>query len=366
MRLNSKWTEERLGFKKETVFFLALIAFGSFANAKETTGYLDPVPMAQGLTNQGLLQEAHEKILAEQWAEAAILLRSYLGDDYDVSVPVLLRDIPQRLELVRALTELGRREEALAVLERLRDRLPSANPTRRAIERRIAVLATLFLDQATFSLYQEGLASLRVQNLEVARTRLEKASSREPDHLLILLALAQLSLAEGSPSSAYEKLKYAERLDARNPVVRLWLGRAEMLRGDRRRAIQNFESLLSSTALRENGQREALIVWLSESWIADRKKMKSIDLLRQELDASPPSLPIALAWLRATGIQQIHASKSSEFAKKLVRRALTGKDEPTGREVNAALVANEQADRTLFSLLDLRMEAKEWLDRLEK
>jgi tetratricopeptide (TPR) repeat protein len=322
--------------------------------------------MAQGLTNQGLLQEAHEKILAGQWAEAAILLRSYLGDDYDVSVPVLLRDIPQRLELVRALTELGRREEALAVLERLHDRLPSANPTRRAIERRIGVLATLFLDQATFNLYQEGLASLRAQNLEVARTRLEKASSREPDHLLILLALAQLSLAEGSPSSAYEKLKYAERLDARNPGVRLWLGRAEMLRGDRRSAIQNFESLLSSTALRENGQREALIVWLSESWIADRKKIKSIDLLRQELDSSPPSLPIALAWLRATGIQQIHASKRSEYAKKIVRRALTGKDEPSDREVDAALVANEQADRTLFSLLDLRMESKEWLDRLEK
>ncbi len=327
---------------------------------------LDPVPVAQGITNQGLLKDAQEKLASEQWAEAVVLLKSYLGNDFDVSVSVLIRDLGPRLDLVRALTELGRREEALAVLDRMHSRLPRGHELRAKLEFRMGSLATLFLTEETFNHYQAALAHLRADQLELAKARLEKAISREPDHLSLWLGLAQVNLLEGQVPSAEEKLKTVLKLNPHSTRGLFWSARLKMLQGDRRAAMKTFENLLKREGWEDREEEAALRVWLSELWIIDRKKVRALDLLSRALKSHPNSLPVALAWLQATGSLNFEEPTRRERAKQILGRAVLHR---TGASWSDVKAASEQPVLTrgyvLFPSATLSQELREWVQILD-
>jgi len=349
-------------------WFAANISFPAHA-ARETVpvSALDPVPIAQGVTNQGLLREAQEKITGQQWAEAVVLLKSYLGNDFDVSIGVLIRDLKPRLDLVLALTELGRREEALALLERMHARLPRGHELRLKLEHRMNHLATLFLTEETFNHYQAALAHLRANQLELAKNRLEKAISREPDHLSLWLSLAQIDLLEGRLSSAEEKLKSALQFNPHSKRAIFWSARLQMLKGDRRQALKGFEGLLPKEGWEERDEEDALRLWLAELWIYEKKRVRALDLMSRTLKNNPNSVPVVLGWLKASGSLSFEDSSRKERAKEALSRAILQKKEATWSDAKESL---DQSDwnrgSPLFPPDALLRETKEWVQILER
>jgi tetratricopeptide (TPR) repeat protein len=176
--------------------------------------------------------------------------------------------------------------------------------------------------------------------------------------VLVLLAAGQVQLLQGNGGSAYEKFKYAEHLEPRHPQVQLWLGRAELVRGERLKAISCLERALdrkSSQAVGEGGleleEHDAALIWLAEAYSADGKKNKGLALLGGAINGARPSLAIVLSWLRTQGLAQLVREKNVSLAIQTLRTAMTG--------------AGTGEFNWIFSSQDLQLEAADWLTALQ-
>ena len=318
---------------------------------------LDPVPVPQGVTSQGLLAEARAKVAEKKWAEAVVLFRSHLGNDQDLPKSVYLRDLPAHMDLVHSLMELGRREEALSILERLHDRLVGETRLRNALRRKIRAISTLFLEDKTFALYQEALLNLGQRKHDVALQLSNRALDREPDHLLLLLTAGQALILQDQATSAIEKLRDAERLDPANFEVLIWLGRAEMVLGDRKRALRAFErafNLSQGVDRIRSEERDALVIWLAEAYVLEGLRSKGLALLEREVGKGRSSLIVTLSWLRTLGLAQITREKRIVYARQALKKALS-----LSAETKTALGRG-----WVFSMEDLEAEGKDWLRAL--
>ncbi|MCM2322315.1 MAG: hypothetical protein NDJ90_03540 [Oligoflexia bacterium] len=231
-------------------------------------------------------QEAQQLLKARKWPEAAIVLRSVqqrAGEAASLRVS---------LDLVRALTFSGRREEALSVLAQLLSR-ERKGARRDLLIRRVQVLSRQFLTNESFQLYQDGLNLLAAGRYRQARVRLEAAAAREPDNIEILIRLGQSLLLDQDEDSAAERLKLARKLNAFEPEMNLWLGRAMYLRGELQEALSAlrlaFEQLESS---------ELAPLWYAEALAGAGQRGLAFEILETDLQEAPLHLEGLLGLVR--------------------------------------------------------------------
>jgi predicted Zn-dependent protease len=228
-------------------------------------------------------EEAHALIAHRKYAEAAVMLRSVVREAPELVMPAL--------DLSRALLYLGRREEAVALLSERAQRARGAE--RRLLQRRLQVAAGIFLTNATFQGYQEGVNFLLARKYRPARERFERALEKEADNVEILLRLAQCQLLEGDADSAVERLRLARKLNPLEPQIRLWLGRAMLLRGELAPGIEELRA-----AQKELKSSELAAVWLAEGLLRAGNRAAAIQLLEQDTRANPMNLLSLVALAR--------------------------------------------------------------------
>lgn len=230
-----------------------------------------PVARADVSTNANL-NEARELIVKKKWQEAVIALRSEIARDP--------RAVEVQVDLARALIYLGRREEALNVLEGA-IRRERGNKKAWLIQQS-QVFSRIFVTNGTFQIYQDGLNLLQVQKYRQAREKFEKALLEEPSNVEILTRLGQSYLLDGDNDSAAEHLKVAHRLDPYEPEIGLWLGRALHLRGELNDALQELRSSKSEMA-----QSEIAPIWVADALEASGQKNLALQTLQDDLKANP-------------------------------------------------------------------------------
>jgi tetratricopeptide (TPR) repeat protein len=218
------------------------------------------------------VEEARDLIAKKKWQEAVIALRSEIARDP--------REIEVQVDLARALVYLGRREEALNVLEGSIRR--EKGKKKDWLIQQSQVFSRIFVTNATFQIYQDGLNLLQIQKYRQAREKFEKALLAEPSNVEILTRLGQAYLLDGDHDSAAEQLKTARRLNPYEPEIRLWLGRAMHLRGELTEALQELRSSKSELA-----QSEIAPIWVADALEASGQKNLALQTLEEDQKANP-------------------------------------------------------------------------------
>ncbi len=186
----------------------------------------------------------------KKWAEAAIGLKATVERD-----PQNARAV---LDLASALTYLKRREEALGVLARAAQKTKVAAQGER-FKSRIQVISRLFISHDTFQIFQDGLNLMLVKKYKLARDFFSRALIQEPANVDVLLRLGQCYVLEKDFDSAAESLRFAKRLNANDPQIGLWLGKALYERGELTAALEEL-----STAYLAMRDSELATVWFAQ------------------------------------------------------------------------------------------------------
>jgi len=216
--------------------------------------------------------EARELIAKKKWQEAVIALRSEVARDPHA--------IEVQVDLARSLIYLGRREEALNVLE---GAIRREKGSKKAwLIQQSQVFSRIFVTNGTFQLYQDGLNLLQIQKYRQAREKFEKALLAEGSNVEILTRLGQAYLLDGDHDSAAEQLKLARRLNPYEPEIRLWLGRAMHLRGELAEALTELRSSKS-----ELSQSEIAPIWVADALEASGQKNLALQTLQEDLRTNP-------------------------------------------------------------------------------
>lgn len=240
--------------------------------------------------DQQSYQQAQKWMAEGRWEDASVALNGILRRN-----PGGLLTLPSvGLDLIRAMAHLGRREEAVSLLDQALGREKKA--ARRAqLLSRIRIVSRMFLSNATFQFYQDGINLLDAAKYRAAREKFEKALEKEPDNVEILVRLGQCLLMEGDEDSAAERLRLARKLNPFEPEIRLWLGRALQKRGELKQAIEDLR-----TASNELPGSELAALWYSEALFASGKRSAAIQQLEGALERSPMHLEglVALARLK--------------------------------------------------------------------
>lgn len=229
------------------------------------------------------LQEAQDLMAKKKWAEAAIVLRGALRlapDSAAVS-----------LDLAKALTFAGKREEALSILTHAASR--SRAGRQGEFIRRSRVLSRAFLTNTTFQVYQEGVNLISAKKYRAARERFERALEQEPDNVEILTRIGQCWIQEGDYNNAVEKLKLARKLSPYEWVASLWLGRAMHRRGEVREAVEALRGAYQGLP-----ESELAPVWLAEALVASNQKSAAIQLLEKDIKTKPFHLSVLVTLAR--------------------------------------------------------------------
>ncbi len=174
--------------------------------------------------------EARQLLVKKKWEEASIVLRSVVKKNPTFT--------PAAVDLARALTYAGRREEALGVLGRAA--LTEKGTSKARLIRRVHAISKLFLTEKTFELYQDGINFMALRHCPKAMERFEKALEFEPDNVEILAELAKCQLVGKDYDSASERLKFANRLDPFEPELQYLLAQALMQRGELSEAVKEL------------------------------------------------------------------------------------------------------------------------------
>lgn len=132
------------------------------------------------------------------------------------------------------------------------------------------VIARLFLRNETFQAYQEGVIGLEQREWSRAVTKFRRALELEPDHVDILIRLAQaLLMQREGPSIADEAKQILERALATlpgEPQARLWLGRALLDLKDWDAALTQFRRVAQTQP-----DWEWTSVWTAEALVGKRE-----------------------------------------------------------------------------------------------
>jgi tetratricopeptide (TPR) repeat protein len=218
------------------------------------------------------LHDAKKLLDKRKWPDAVISFRALLKQD-----PASLSAL---VGLSTALTYTGKREEALSLLTQA-----AANAQgnlRQTLIRRSRVVAKLFLTNDTFKTYQEGLNLIIAKKYRLAKDRLEKALSDEPDNLEILVRLGQCLVLDSSNDGALERLTAAKKLNPYEPEAQLWLGRAYYQKNVPVSAIAELKNALS-----ELPGSELAPVWLAETLYTQGQTNSALRVLNNDTKTSP-------------------------------------------------------------------------------
>jgi tetratricopeptide (TPR) repeat protein len=217
-------------------------------------------------------EDVDSLIAKKKWPEAVILLRSIVQKDP--------RATGAQVDLARALLYQGRREEALTVLAHA---IGKTKGTKRDwLIQQSRVFSRIFVTNATFQIYQEGLNLLMIQKYRQAREQFEKALTAESSNVEILTRLGQAYLMDGDHDSAAEQLKVANRLDPYEPEIRLWLGRSMHLRGELNEGIEMLKS-----AYADMKTSEIAPVWVADALEASGMKLQAMQVLEDDTKNNP-------------------------------------------------------------------------------
>lgn len=211
-------------------------------------------------------------ITQKKWPEAVIALRELIKEEPAYSEAAIA--------LARALVFSGRREEALGVLARVGEL--KKGKAKEALSRRARVISRLFLTNATFQIYQDGLNNLVAGKYRNARDQLSRALEQEPDNVEILVRLGQSYQLMGDFDSATERFKLARKLSPTEPEVVLWLARASFLRGETDSALSEMKAIYP-----EVKSWEMASLWLADMLAARGQQSAALKVLDDDVQANP-------------------------------------------------------------------------------
>jgi tetratricopeptide (TPR) repeat protein len=217
-------------------------------------------------------EDVDSLVAKKKWPEAVIMLRSIVQKDP--------RAIGAQVDLARALLYQGRREEALTVLGQAIQK--TRGEKRDWLTQQSRVFSRLFMTNATFQIYQEGLNFLMIQKYRQAREQFEKALTSESSNVEVLTRLGQAYLMDGDHDSAAEQLKIAERLDPYEPEIKLWLGRAMHLRGELNEGLDMLKLAYS-----EMKTSEIAPVWVADALEASGQTNQALQVLEDDTKNNP-------------------------------------------------------------------------------
>lgn len=223
--------------------------------------------------------EAKQLLGQRRWSEAVVVLRGVLKRSPEFT--------PAAVGLASALAYSNRREEALSILNQSIAR--ERGKTRDSLIERSRVLSKIFLTQATFQLYQDGLNLLFVKKTRLAQEKFEKALIAEPDNVQILTRVGQCLLLQGDHDSASERLRLARRLNSYEPEIRLWLGRALSQRGELKEALQELSSARLSLA-----DSETAAIWFADALESSGQTAAAIQALDESTKKNPDEVEALL------------------------------------------------------------------------
>lgn len=164
--------------------------------------------------------------------------------------------------------------------------------------RRTRVISRLFLSNAAFQAYQEGVNFLSARKYRDAQKQLERALDLESSNVEILVRLGQSLAMEGDYDSAAERLRLAKALNPFEPELKLWLGRSLHQRGELPEAIEELRSAYESLP-----GSELAPAWYAEALSSASQRIAAIQLLEGDTRDHPFHLVglITLARLRLQG-----------------------------------------------------------------
>lgn len=257
--------------------------------------------------------EAQALMLKRKWAEAAIVFRSIIRRDP--------RSVSASADLAKALLYLGRREEAIGILGESIEKNRGAK--RDWLIEQLRVVSKIFVTNASFQIYQDGVDLLNDGKIRPAREKFEQALASEPYNVEVLTRLGQTYLLDGDHDSASERLKTARQLDAYEPEIHLWLGRALEQRGEINEALAELHEGASALPRSELAAR-----WLADALESLNQRAEAIQQLENDVKANPMHVAnlIQLAQLRAAtvaGQAQADDTKVLWLARKDLQNALS-------------------------------------------
>lgn len=268
----------RLGHRVEgPLLYIALIGIWIFPSqifsAPDIQNIKEPDPWPQSINTDLPDYFETRKLMSEgKWEEAIIVLRSLLRKSANSQNVAL--------DLVRALSFSGRREEALSTLEQVLSRLRGEK--RQVLIRRMKVLSRLFFTHSAFQIYQDGLNLMLSKKYRAARERFDRVLEQEPDNVEVLTRMGQCLILDGDFDSAAERLRLARRLNPFEGEVRLWLGRALEQRGETREAVVELRE-----AFRELEGSERAPIWYAEALNSLGERGAAIQVLEQDVKSDP-------------------------------------------------------------------------------
>ena len=283
---------------------------------------LEPEPGAGAVFNVAFIEG--QKLLAERkWAEAVIAFRSVLNGNPDFG--------PATFGLARALVFSGRREEALGILIRASEKEKKSR--RQAFAQRADVFSRIFLTNATFQIFQEGVNYLTSGKYRLARERFARALDQEPDNVEVLVRMGQALVLDRDHDSAAERLRLARRLNPVEPMIRVWLGRALHQRGENREAVSELR--LAVAGLPES---EPAVVWLAEAMVSGGQRPGALRLLEDHVKKRPYHLHALVELGRLRFLFSGRDKEAVWAARKDLQVALSRFDQEAPAELSTALV----------------------------
>ncbi len=233
----------------------------SFGGAQPSRAAVESEALPEPSLSSVNYEEAQRLLEKGRWSEAVVVLRHILKAESGF--------FPAQMDLSRALLHLGRRIEAIQILQQIAQR---ERPGRRALlEQRSRTYAHLFISSDSFQTYQDGLNLLEKRRFAEACRKFNQALSREAEHADILTRLGQCQVITGEPGAAVQNLRLARQLSPDAISVRLWLGRALSLSGESKSALAELRAATSEwSALEKAGAApDFAVIWLAEALIQE-------------------------------------------------------------------------------------------------
>lgn len=242
---------------------------------------VDPVP------SQSDPERASAFIRKKEWQEAVTILtelktRSGLSSR-------------QTEDLSRALLMLGRRVEALELLNQSYDRSGSSGRLR--LRNKISLISRMFLTHSTQQIFLEGQSLLEGRKFAEAQEKFNRALRTEGDNVEVLLRHAQAAILDAETetrlNSTVERLTFAMKLSPLEPEIKLWLGRAKLKTGEAAAALT-----LLTEAHKQLPRSELAAIWLAETQMSLGQKTAALATLENSVASQPFHLRALLEWAR--------------------------------------------------------------------
>jgi len=190
-------------------------------------------------------------------------------------------DLALIIQRATALVHLGRRAEALALL----------NDLEKNVNQQIGLevrskrdnLASVFLKESALQLYQEGLEYLYEKKYTKAATRFQESLSEDPDQYLSLIRLAQTLFYQKNFDESIRTFNRAGVFKPENENIKKWIARATFEKGELKEALRAFSKIYQEKKIKS----QSLVIWYSDALSKTGLRAHAISLLKKEVDENP-------------------------------------------------------------------------------